>query len=95
MAFFSGLLFIIGLIIIFVLLLGVSLLSGLFRLFFGTKRKSSFGGGESYRSGTTSNSQGQQNQQEQSRYAKSSESHHKVFGSDEGDYVEFEEIDED
>lgn len=93
MAFFTGLFSIIGLIILFVFVLGASLLSGISRFIFGSKRRSSFGG-DAY-----NHKQGQQSQQRQetqsNQTSENANDHHKVFSPNEGDYVDFEEIDED
>ena len=96
MAFITGILFFVGLILLVVFVLGASLLSGIFRLFFGSRRKSSFGGA-SYGAGDhQQRSQSQQSQQSQRQQssAYNESNHQKVFGSDEGDYIQFEEIDE-
>ena len=96
MIFFTSLLLIFGLIVLFLFLLGASLLSGFFRLLFGSKKGSSFGGESPFGKGTPYNKQGQQAQSRQSSQSsqEATSSHHKVFSEDEGDYVEFEEVDE-
>lgn len=93
MIFFTSLLLIFGLIVLFLFLLGASLLSGFFRLLFGSKKGSSFGGRSPFGEGTSHKEQGQQAQSRQP-YQDATSSHHKVFSKDEGDYVEFEEVDE-
>lgn len=96
MAFFAGLFFIIGLIVLFIFALGASLLSGIFRFVFGSKRRSSSDGASPFGGGTYRNKQGQQSQQTQSNQTSEDDTsnHHKVFSSNEGDYVDFEEVDE-
>ena len=102
MAFFTSLLFIVGLIVLFVFSLGATLLGAILRLLFGSKRKSSFGGRSPFGSGTNQNRTKQQSQYKQQGQQSSGNqspennagNHHKVFGSDEGDYVDFEEVDD-